>query len=248
MTDESCPFGMVPPGDAGQRGLIFYENREEFATIAPYATGYDFTTKCQVNFETPLSERTKGSVKIDFAGFADYEWRSQLRHRSLVEVERAFVDHCREVWPGVSIQGVQFHVPVSLSDKFWVEATFEVRLSDAERGYVPGPWIALDRQLDVWKRNSTQRLNGGYPFKFIQTVHYQLSGEKVSSQIEKDQSDQIKNLLEYKITNQGSNDRFISTSYLSLSNPDITVQQLSDVRNRLDLWSYLTRKPIRWAD
>ena len=168
-TDEVCPFGMLPPGDPGQRALLFTGDTASFHTVPAYHPGYDHETRCEADLTLADDGLTaRGTVRLAFGGLQDYEWRTRLRHLSASEFRRALVQHAREVWPGVSVEAVDWSAPRGLDEPLRAELTIMLPAAGPIR--MPGPWLPLATALDAWPRRTPQAVNGGYPLAFRQVV------------------------------------------------------------------------------
>mgnify|MGYP006275356735 CR=1 FL=1 len=172
-TDEVCPFGMLPPGDAGQRAFLFSGTAAEFHTVPAYHAGYDHRTRCAADLTLAADGRTaRGQVRLTFAGLQDYEWRTRLRHLPPGEFRRALARHAREVWPGVTVEAVEWRAPRGLDEPLEATLTIGWPARDPATGAIrlPGVWLPLAAEIDAWPRRTAQAVNGGYPLAFEQVV------------------------------------------------------------------------------
>jgi transglutaminase-like putative cysteine protease len=172
-TDEVCPYGMLPPGDAGQRALLVTGETAAFHTVPAFHDGYDRETRCEADLTLAADRQTaRGTVRLAFAGMQDYQWRTRLRHLPAGEFRRALAARAREVWPGVAVEAVEWTAPRSLAEPLRAELTITLPAADPASGAIrmPGPWLPLAGELDAWPRRTPQAVNGGYPLAFRQVV------------------------------------------------------------------------------
>ncbi|MDD2708360.1 MAG: DUF3857 domain-containing protein [Verrucomicrobiae bacterium] len=246
-TDEACPFGMMPPGDPGQRALVFEKDDEHFETITPFADWYDPATRCEVEMEWPSgNEIARGKAVVQLGGFPDYFWRSRWRHSSSMDVERELFHYFRKVWHPVTVKTVKIAAPESLSQHMILEAELEwpVQFSDKPVVTWPGPLLPLNREVDGWKRQTTQQLNEGYPLAFEQKMVIKMPGQRFSFPMDGEKSGQVGKYLSFKVTTRQEKGGLIRRSTLKVSNPEIPVVIMEEVRKNLDAWALATEAPV----
>jgi hypothetical protein len=244
-TDEVCPFGMLPPGDAGQRALLFTGDTAAFHTVPAYHAGYDHETRCEADLALAADGRTaRGTVRLAFAGLQDYQWRSRLRHLPASEFRRALAAHAREVWPGVTVEAVDWTAPRSLAEPLRAELTITLPAADPATGAIrlPGPWLPLAGELDAWPRRTPQAVNGGYPLAFRQVVTLRHPPELALTIAEHPLPDdspaqlQVGDAVEPGLVRR--------TSTLALDSGVVSPAAIPALRRALDAWQASVARPL----
>ncbi len=249
-TDESCPFGMLPPGDVGQKALVFDEKREIFQTIDAFHPNYDSTVKCDLELELREgSAMARGKVKIHFAGYPDYQWRSLLHHGNPSEAKRTLAYHLTSCWPGTTIEAIRFEEPDSLNKPLDAEIDLAIPVLDQEANCIrpPGPLFPWTNELDPWERKSSQQLNHGYPMKLEQNMILKVDRQTwnaLKSKIENPISDKLDGILAYQVTTQLSNQSIIRHTTFDLLQPTLSVQNTPTTRKKIEAWVSATQSSL----
>jgi hypothetical protein len=243
-TDECCPYGMMPPGDPGQKALIFKKDKNTFEAIPCYNQGYKPETICDVNLKLQPSGVASGTLHIEFAGLAEYSWRGLLRHKTLAETEKKLVINLRSLFPGIVVQKISISDSTSLSTPLTADIEFQAPLYDPKSKNISIPlfYTALSDDLDVWKRNHAFELNEGYPDRFIQQIKITLpfkqkTAEKVVYQ------KNLPNFFSAQMETEFQSNELLKTFTIDLKNPNIPTQKLSELREALDAWTFEVHKP-----
>jgi cellulose synthase operon protein C len=243
-TDECCPFGMMPPGDAGQKALIFRKDKNTFEQIPYYNQGYKAETLCQVDLKLEPSGIASGKLHIEFAGLTEYSWRGMLRHKTVAETEKKFVLSLRSLFHGIVVNKVSFNDPSSLSTPLTADVEFQVPLYDPQSKNLSLPlfYPALSQNLDIWKRSHAFEFNEGYPDRFIQQIKVSLpfkqkAGPKLIYQ------KALPQFFSAQMETEFQANELLRTVTIDLKNPIIPAQKLSELREALDAWTVEVHKP-----
>lgn len=244
-TDEVCPFGMLPPGDPGQRALLFSGGTAAFHSVPAYHPGYDHETRCEADLELAADRRTAhGKVRLSFAGLQGYEWRRRLRHLPADAFRRELARHARAAWPGVQVDAVSWNPPRGLDEPLRAELTVTLPAADPASGAIrmPAAWLPLAAELDAWPRRTPQALNGGYPLAFRQVVTLRHQAEASLAAAEHSLPDDA--TIRIRIGEQVGPGFLRRTSTLAIDAAVIPPAAIPACRRALDAWEAGVARPI----
>ncbi|MEO0795239.1 MAG: transglutaminase domain-containing protein [Verrucomicrobiota bacterium] len=227
-TDESCPYGMMPPGDPHQMGFIFKEDTHEFALIPAY--NKDFIRADAVTVEMEHSVSSKPSRLTITPGLVrEYYWRSLARGQGPIAVENAIATELEQLWPSAQILDVQLDMPESLSDAPVLKADFVASM--------PPPLLDFPVPPGARHRNEAWLPYNGYPVRFTQTVTIPLE--------ENEPLQEWKSPEGFSVRDTVSNGILTRTSSLDLSDTAIPAEDLTVFRAAYYEWYRRTTAPTK---
>ena len=178
-TDAECPFGLLPPGDAGRRVLVV-DGPSAGLTALPDPSPDDHRLELQTDLDWPApGQPARLSVRAKAAGFPDYEWRRMAARPGVRRGHEALIDPAWRLSAGEFVLAQQrFTPPSRLEEPFGWEAGGECLglTSRSEYGQlcrVPF-WIPREWGLALQPRAGPLHLNQGYPLRLVQSVRLSL--------------------------------------------------------------------------
>lgn len=155
-TDDTCPFGLLPPGDPGRRVLVIASNITSLAQLpAPIPAAHTLTLRI-----------TAGGIEASATGFCDYDWRAVASE--LVELRTTMPLIAARFRPtsGVFAMSKQSFTPVAaLDENFTWHAEGAMVAASGATFWLPREWDAA-----LHARRSPLFLNHGYPMTLDETI------------------------------------------------------------------------------
>ena len=209
-TDDTAPFGLLPPGDPGRRVLVIADGVEGLTTLPqPRPEDHRLTLKSTVDLRSPGEQGAPVRMSLAAAGYPDYELRRAARGVAGRERTRPLP------WAGLRPNAGVF----ALADQgFTPPAALGKPFEWRGEGHWAGIATGMDRQetprvLQVqlpfllpeeWdsalhERKAPLYLHNGYPLTFDQEITFLLE-EGQSVELPEEQSGNADGVLEWRLS------------------------------------------------
>lgn len=178
-TDDVCPFGMLPPGDAGRNALVVNATPEKLQAL-PRANAADHAI--EIEFRIDPSGKTPDEEIVRAKGFGSYLLREAARKAATTGGTLTLLDAARLTAPGgIFVADEAVRTPVGALEKPFESSTrgrwTGVVSSLRSEKFIQPPFVLpLEWRSALQPRKQALFLNGGYPMTLRETVRIRLDG------------------------------------------------------------------------
>ncbi len=167
-TDDTCPFGLLPPGDPGRRVLVVDSQSTALTQLpAPTADAHQFFLDAAVQCE---GDAWPIHLTVTGVGFCDYDLRATARELGELRSTMPLLAVRFRPAAGAFAMTRQSFTPISeLQTNFSWQAEGTWTASMAAPFWLPREW-----DLALHQRHTPLVLNHAYPMKMEQTVKFTL--------------------------------------------------------------------------
>jgi hypothetical protein len=178
-TDDTCRFGLLPPGDPGRNVLVIDGTTSALTQLPqPQARDHELRLEGKVNCRIP-AEPLEVSLRVHTRGYPDYEFRTVAREINAHGATLPLLSTKLQPIAGTFAMEHQTTTRVSALDEEFSSQVDWTWIGGAARNtgkwLLHAPfWIPKEWQVALRRRTSPLFLNDGYPLTLDQEFEFTL--------------------------------------------------------------------------